>query len=66
MTNDLKAFLEARGWTEREAAQFFGCSVSLISRIKNRQRRPNGAMAIKMLQVGIDVNHHLDLPRVAS
>ena len=56
---NLKRFVEAKGWTEAQAAEHFGCSVSMISRIINGKRKPNGALVIKMLAAKIDVNSHL-------
>jgi hypothetical protein len=63
--DNLKSMIEAKGWTEREAAQHFGCSVAMISRVINRLRKPGGKMTMKMLAAGIDVKFHFDLRRSA-
>ncbi len=63
--SNLKTFIESKGWTEREAAKHFGCSVAMISRVANRLRKPGGKMTLKMVAAGIDVNFHFNLKRSA-
>jgi transcriptional regulator with XRE-family HTH domain len=63
---NLRTFLDAKGWTETRGAEYFGCSIPTISRVSRYQRKPNGSLVARMIAAGIDVTPHLETPNVSS
>jgi transcriptional regulator with XRE-family HTH domain len=64
--NSLQEFMDTKGWTEARTADHFNCSVSTISMVANKKRRPGGELAMRMAAAGINVNFHFEVPNVAS
>lgn len=46
-----RIFIEAKGWTHKEAAEAIGCCRAHMSRIFNGQRTPSIALLMEMEKV---------------